>query len=81
MMNTCVIVGRIDKLEEGKMYLIVNDTEQVPNIIPIVLKHKINDIINDTCNIGDLVGVKGNIREKMGILNIVADRVSILKRK
>lgn len=98
MLNQIIIVGRIkekgvqEENEFGKKY--TNITLAVPrnfknmegeydvDVIPVLLWDGIASNVNDWCNEGDIVGVKGRLQRLEGnTLQVVAEKVTFLSSK
>jgi len=85
-MNTLIIVGRIDKINDDKIDIAVarnyKNEEGIyeKDIIPCLLKNFMKDNINEYCKEGDLIGVKGRL-EKRDSLIVIAEKVTFLSCK
>ena len=89
MLNTSMLVGRINEIineGQGKTRLSLavqrpykneNSTYDV-DLIPCTLSGTISNSIEKYCKIGDVVGVRGNLRVNGSNLNLSVDKVTFL---
>ena len=85
MINQVVLIGKlIDKNEEGTLIEIEvprNYKSEESDKITINILGNIACNIQNYCEIGCLVGVKGRIVETKGIIEIVAEKITMLQNE
>lgn len=92
MLNNVALVGRIskiEKLEDKKINLTIATQRTFKNasgeyetdLIKIVVLKNISSTIDEYCECGDIVGVKGRIQGNGEEIQIIAERVTFLQQK
>lgn len=85
-MNNVILVGRITSFEGNEVTISVNrnykneDGIYMSDLIPIWLSANIGERIKDFCKIGDIIGVKGRLENRGGVV-VMADKVSFISAK
>lgn len=85
-MNTIVLVGRITSFEGNEVTISVNrnykneDGIYMSDLIPIWLSANIGEKMKEFCQIGDVIGVKGRLENRGGVV-VMADKVSFISAK
>ena len=85
-MNTIVLVGRITSFEGNGVTISVNrnykneDGIYMSDSIPVWLSANIGEKMQDFCKIGDVIGVKGRLENRGGVV-VMADKVSFISAK
>ena len=85
-MNNVVLVGRITRFEGEEVTVSVNrnykneDGIYMSDLIPIHLGINIAEKMVDFCKIGDVIGVKGRLENRDGVV-VMADKVSFISAK
>ena len=85
-MNTVVLVGRITSFEGNEVIISVNrnykneDGIYMSDSIPVRLSANIGEKMKEFCKIGDVIGVKGRLENRGGVV-AMADKVSFLSAK
>ena len=85
-MNTVVLVGRITSFEGNEVIISVNrnykneDGIYMSDSIPVWLSANIGEKMQEFCKIGDVIGVKGRLENRGGVV-VMADKVSFLSAK
>lgn len=87
MCNNFVLVGRlvtISNVEDGNVILTIGlrkeDSEE-QELIPITLKGTIASSVNEYCEKGNIMGIKGKITNKEDKIELVADKVTFLSSR
>lgn len=89
MTNYVILIGRITKigtLEDNKSIITIAVTRNYKNeegvydtdFVDVTLINGIAENVNEYCKIGDLVGIKGMVRNESSSLSIVAEKVTFL---
>lgn len=87
MLNQAILVGRIAEIEDYEIVLTVprnyKNEEGIyeDDVIKILLTKKLNDNAIEYLEKGDLVGVKGHIINKDGVVSVAADKLTFLSSK
>lgn len=80
--NTVVLVGKfecIDKIEDEFSILNINiDDVEGDVIVPIYLNNSIVSQIEENCNAGSVIGIKGKTYIKNNNVCIIATKISLL---
>ena len=85
-MNNVILVGRITHFEGEEVTVSVNrnykneDGIYMSDLIPIHLGINIAEKMVDFCKIGDVIGVKGRLENRGGVV-VMADKVSFISAK
>ena len=85
-MNNVVLVGRITRFEGNEVTVSVNrnykneDGIYMSDSIPVRLRANIGEKMVDFCKIGDVIGVKGRLENRDGVV-VMADKVSFISAK
>ena len=85
-MNTIVLVGRITSFEGNEVTISVNrnykneDGIYMSDSIPVRLSANIGEKMQEFCKIGDVIGVKGRLENRGGVV-VMADKVSFISAK
>ena len=85
-MNNVILVGRITSFEGNEVTISVNrnykneDGIYMSDLIPIYLGINIAEKMVDFCKIGDVIGVKGRLENRGGVV-VMADKVSSVSPK
>lgn len=85
-MNTIVLVGRITSFEGNEVTISVNrnykneDGIYMSDSIPVWLSANIGEKMKEFCQIGDVIGVKGRLENRGGVV-VMADKVSFISAK
>ena len=85
-MNTIVLVGRITSFEGNEVTMSVNrnykneDGIYMSDSIPVRLSANIGEKMKEFCKIGDVIGVKGRLENRGGVV-VMADKVSFISAK
>ena len=84
MLNQFMLVGRITKIEQGKVVVAIprsyknNEGIYDTDIISVTIKGEIDEKTREYCRKGDIIGIKGNISCLDNNLELVAEKVSFL---
>lgn len=88
MLNQFILVGRITKIEQGKVMVAVprsykNKLGLYDNdFISVIIKGNIEEQMQTFCSLGDLISIKGRFQsrvvEKENIQELIAEKVSFL---
>ena len=84
MLNQFMLVGRITKIEQGKVMIAIprsyKNKEGIydTDFISVTIKGNIEENTREYCRKGDLIGIKGNIACLDNNLELVAEKVSFL---
>ena len=84
MLNQFMLIGRITKIEQGKIVVAIpgsyknNEGIYDTDIVPVTIKGNIDENIREYCRKGDLIGINGNIACLDNNLELVAERLSFL---
>lgn len=84
MLNQFMLIGRITKIEQGKVVVAIprsyknNEGIYDTDIISVTIKGEIDENTREYCRKGDLIGIKGNISCLDNNLELVAEKVSFL---
>lgn len=84
MLNQFMLVGRITKIEQGKVVVAIprsyknNEGIYDTDIVPVTIKGNIEENTREYCRKGDLIGIKGSIACLDNNLELVAEKVSFL---
>ena len=91
MLNQLVLVGRLSnktqiKLnEKGEPYMKIKlqimDTQEQPIYVGIDIHGQMTNSVNEYCQKGDILGVKGSIGVKNNLITIIANKVTFLSAK
>ena len=85
-MNNVILVGRITSFEGNEVTISVTrnykneDGIYMSDLIPIWLGANIGEKVKDFCKIGDVIGVKGRLENRGGVV-VMADKVSFISAK
>lgn len=85
-MNNVVLVGRITSFEGNEVTISVNrnykneDGIYMSDSIPVWLSANIGEKMKEFCQIGDVIGVKGRLENRGGVV-VMADKVSFISAK
>ena len=85
-MNTIVLVGRITHFEGNEVAISVNrnykneDGIYMSDSIPVWLSANIGEKMKEFCQIGDVIGVKGRLENRGGVV-VMAGKVSSISAK
>ena len=84
MLNQFMLVGRITKIEQGKVVVAIprsyknNEGIYDTDIVSVTIKGEIYEKTREYCRKGDIIGIKGNISCLDNNLELVAEKVSFL---
>ena len=84
MLNYFTLVGRITKIEQGKVMVAIprnyknNEGIYDTDIISVTIKGNIGENTREYCRKGDLIGIKGRIFCLDNNLELVAEKISVL---
>lgn len=85
-MNNVILVGRITSFEGNEVTISVTrnykneDGIYMSDLIPIHLGINIAEKMVDFCKIGDVIGVKGRLENRGGVV-LMAEKVSFISPK
>ena len=85
-MNNVILVGRITSFEGEEVTISITrnykneDGIYMSDLIPIHLGINIAEKMVDFCKIGDVIGVKGRLENRGGVV-VMADKVSFISPK
>lgn len=85
-MNFITLVGRITSFKGNEVTVSVNrnykneDGIYMSDLIPVCLGINMTEQMTKYCKIGDVIGVKGRLENKDGII-VMAEKVSFLSSK
>lgn len=85
-MNNVILVGRITSFEGEEVTISITrnykneDGIYMSDLIPIHLGINIAEKMVDFCKIGDVIGVKGRLENRGGVV-VMADKVSFISAK
>lgn len=85
-MNNVILVGRITSFEGNEVTITINrnykneDGIYMSDSIPVWLSANIGEKMKEFCQIGDVIGVKGRLENRGGVV-VMADKVSFLSAK
>lgn len=85
-MNNVILVGRITDFEGNEVTISVNrnykneDGIYMSDSIPVRLSANIGEKMKEFCKIGDVIGVKGRLENRAGVV-VMADKVSFISAK
>lgn len=85
-MNLITLVGRIASFKGNEVTITVNrnykneDGIYMSDLIPVCLGINMTEQMTKYCKIGDVIGVKGRIENRDGII-VMAEKVSFLSSK
>lgn len=85
-MNNVILVGRITDFEGNEVTISVNrnykneDGIYMSDLISIWLSANIGEKMKEFCKIGDVIGVKGRLENRGGVV-VMADKVSFISAK
>lgn len=85
-MNNVILVGRITNFEGNEVTISVNrnykneDGIYMSDLIPIWLSANIGERMEEFCKIGDVIGVKGRLENRGGVV-VMAEKVSFISPK
>lgn len=85
-MNNVILVGRITSFEGNEVTISVNrnykneDGIYMSDLIPVWLSANIGEKMKEFCQIGDVIGVKGRLENRNGVV-VMADKVSFISAK
>lgn len=85
-MNNVILVGRITDFEGNEVTISVTrnykneDGIYMSDLIPIWLSANIGEKMKEFCEIGDVIGVKGRLENRAGVV-VMADKVSFISSK
>ena len=85
-MNNVILVGRITSFEGNEVTISVTrnykneDGIYMSDSIPVRLSANIGEKMVDFCKIGDVIGVKGRLENRGGVV-VMADKVSFISAK
>lgn len=85
-MNNVVVVGRITRFKGNEVTITVNrnykneDGIYMSDSIPVCLGINMTDQMAQYCRIGDVIGVKGRLENRDGVV-VLAEKVSFLSSK
>ena len=84
MLNQFILVGRITKIEQGKVMIAIprsyknNEGIYDTDIISVTIKGEIDEKTREFCRKGDIIGIKGHIACLDNNLELIAEKVSFL---
>ena len=87
MLNQFMLVGRITKIEQGKVVVAIprsyknNEGIYDTDFISITIKGNIDENTREYCRKGDLIGIKGSIACLDNNLELVAEKISFLSSR
>ena len=87
MLNQAIIVGRIKEINENSMVVGVPrayknaEGEYDTDFIKCSFNNDITKNVNQCCEIGDIIGVKGRIASIEDKIEIIAEKVSFLSSR
>lgn len=87
MLNQFMLVGRITKIEQGKVVVAVprnyknNEGIYDTDIISVTIKENIEENTREYCRKDDLIGIKGHIACLDNNLELVAEKLSFLSSR
>lgn len=85
-MNTIVLVGRITSFEGNEVTISVNrnykneDGIYMSDLIPVRLSANIGEKMKEFCKIGDVIGVKGRLENRDGVV-VMAEKATFVSPK
>ena len=85
-MNNVILVGRITSFEGNEVTVSITrnykneDGIYMSDSIPVWLSANIGEKMKEFCKIGDVIGVKGRIENRSGVV-VMADKVSFISAK
>ena len=85
-MNNVILVGRITSFEGNEVTVSITrnykneDGIYMSDSIPVWLSANIGEKMKEFCKIGDVIGVKGRIENRGGVV-VMADKVSFISAK
>ena len=85
-MNNVILVGRITSFEGEEVTISITrnykneDGIYMSDLVPIHLGINIAEKMVDFCKIGDVIGVKGRLENRGGVV-VMADKVSFISAK
>ena len=85
-MNNIILVGRITSFEGNEVIISVNrnykneDGIYMSDSIPVWLSANIGEKMKEFCQIGDVIGVKGRLENRGGVV-VMTDKVSFISAK
>ena len=85
-MNNVILVGRITSFEGNEVTVSITrnykneDGIYMSDLIPIWLSANIGEKMKEFCQIGDVIGVKGRLENRGGVV-VMADKVSFISAK
>lgn len=85
-MNNVILVGRITSFEGNEVTVSITrnykneDGIYMSDSIPVWLSANIGEKMKDFCKIGDVIGVKGRLENRGGVV-VMADKVSFISAK
>lgn len=85
-MNFITLVGRITSFKGNEVTVSVNrnykneDGIYMSDLIPVCLGINMTDQMTKYCKIGDVIGVKGRLENRDGII-VMAEKVSFISSK
>lgn len=84
MLNQFMLIGRITKIEQGKVVVAIprsyknNEGIYDTDFVPVTIKGNIDENIREYCRKGDLIGINGSIACLDNNLELVAEKISFL---
>lgn len=88
MLNQFILVGRITKIEQGKVVVAIprsyknNEGIYDTDFVSVTIKGNIEEKTREYCRKGDLIGIKGHFQskvvEKKYIQELIAEKISFL---
>ena len=85
-MNNVILVGRITSFEGNEVTVSITrnykneDGIYMSDSIPVRLSANIGEKMKEFCRIGDVIGVKGRLENRGGVV-VMADKVSFISSK
>ena len=85
-MNNVILVGRITSFEGNEVTVSITrnykneDGIYMSDSIPVRLSANIGEKMTEFCRIGDVIGVKGRLENRGGVV-VMADKVSFISSK
>ena len=85
-MNNVILVGRITSFEGNEVTVSITrnykneDGIYMSDSIPVWLSANIGGQMKEFCRIGDVIGVKGRLENRGGVV-VMADKVSFISAK